>query len=1117
MFFAACRQQICVAVDPIGKLITTFLILITLTPVLSAQTKEDSKQATALRAQAVGAQNQRDFKFAARTWEKLLLEHPNCSFADDARYQCGVCHFNLGDYRKASGKFDATVKSGGGAKSNPHLEPAYLYLGFSQFQLGEREKGEKSQKLIKTSIATFDNMLKKFPAGKLADQGLLFRGEAYEALKDFKNAAGNYKQIIDNFPSSLFFIESHYRLGYALGRMKNAVESEEMLAKYIEAATANNRKAESDTSVKKIDENRINDARFDIAESIRLRGEAASGDGQNEKANRLFADSQKRFASLAGNSEFKRWDVAAYQSALCLRQQKNFAAAAAAFEKLAENEKSAYTNEAAIQAGRSYFDADELAKADKWFDKMRKSGGRYALEAAHFQTLILMKGKKYEAAASLAKAAMQFGSREKPFYARLQMDYADALYHQPEKRGDSIDVYLEVARAFPKTDLAPQAAYYAAFAAQKNREYDRALQLVKKFMDAFQDSAYKPDVLQVKADSLMQLQKYKEAIAVFDEVIKDFSSHENAGVWQVRRAACQYFNGSADAIQTGLANQIDSIKPASAQALGYYWLGVSQFEKKDWKQAADFVRKSLDVDANHGRAGEATLLLARAQFQQKDTAGAIKTATGGAEKYTEAGMAERFNYRLGEFNYENGNYKTAAGYYVKVVKSGKNRELVPNAYYSLAWSQLKLKQNESAIESFTQLIDRFKDHELVDDAKLGRGMTQRQARKHQAAIDDLTDFVKTSDDAGLKYKARYEIALSQLAMKSIQPAIKNLTGLLEEDSKSKLADRICYELAWAHRDSGKTDESIKYFEKLSKDYEQSPFAAEAFFHLGQADYDDKDYDSAIENYRQCIKRSKNKAHAEKAAYKMAWSQFQQKKYGEAGASFSQQLKDHAEGELAADGYFMVAECLFRQKKHGEAVTAYKAAMPKVLGGKVTRQVKWQTLLHGAQSANKAGKFPEAISFADKLINRQPDDAYVHEANLERGLALKGQKKYSDAIAALEKSAAPLNETGARSYFMIGEIRFEEKKLDEAITAFKKVIYGYGGPQSPDEIKPWQALSAYEAGRCLMVRISATKNTDTRKELVAESKKMFQNVVDNRKAEARLVADAKKQLATLERM
>ena len=81
MSFASGRQQIHDAVNPFIPLITSVLILVTLAAAVSAQKKDDPKQAVALRTQAVGAQNQRDFKFAAKTWEKLLLEYPNSSFA----------------------------------------------------------------------------------------------------------------------------------------------------------------------------------------------------------------------------------------------------------------------------------------------------------------------------------------------------------------------------------------------------------------------------------------------------------------------------------------------------------------------------------------------------------------------------------------------------------------------------------------------------------------------------------------------------------------------------------------------------------------------------------------------------------------------------------------------------------------------------------------------------------------------------------------------------------------------------------------------------------------------------------------------------------------------------
>ena len=100
--------------------------------------------------------------------------------------------------------------------------------------------------------------------------------------------------------------------------------------------------------------------------------------------------------------------------------------------------------------------------------------------------------------------------------------------------------------------------------------------------------------------------------------------------------------------------------------------------------------------------------------------------------------------------------------------------------------------------------------------------------------------------------------------------------------------------------------------------------------------------------------------------------------------------------------------------------------------------------------------------------------------------------------------------------MIGELLFGQGKFDDAINAFKLVFYGYGGTQSTDEIKPWQAMAVFEAAQCSYVQIKDNTDPRLRPKLIAEANKHFQYLVDNYPQD-KLVDEARKRLATLKQL
>ena len=113
---------------------------------------------------------------------------------------------------------------------------------------------------------------------------------------------------------------------------------------------------------------------------------------------------------------------------------------------------------------------------------------------------------------------------------------------------------------------------------------------------------------------------------------------------------------------------------------------------------------------------------------------------------------------------------------------------------------------------------------------------------------------------------------------------------------------------------------------------------------------------------------------------------------------------------------------------------------------------------------------------------------------------------------LEVAEDQRNELGARSRFMIGEVYFADRNFAKAISEFQKVMYGYGGTQAPDDIKNWQARSAFEAGRCSEVVISDLSG-ERRRKAADNAKKFYQFIVENHPQHS-LAKQAAEQIETL---
>jgi TolA-binding protein len=396
---------------------------------------------------------------------------------------------------------------------------------------------------------------------------------------------------------------------------------------------------------------------------------------------------------------------------------------------------------------------------------------------------------------------------------------------------------------------------------------------------------------------------------------------------------------------------------------------------------------------------------------------------------------------------------------------------------------------------------------------------QRQLNRSADAIPLLKQLQNEKLSEDQANNVAYELGLAQVASKQIEQAIETFQALIQSSTQFPLLDKVYYELAWAQKANGDTAKANEAFRQLTTAYPNSSLAAEAFFHVGQSEYENSKYDRAIKAYTVAATRSVDVALLEKSTYKLGWAYFQQQQYDKAIEQFAKQAKDFPQGTLSTDASFMIAESLLKLQKYAEAWPQYEITRSKLesdQASSVSNQVKSLLYLHGAQAARELKKWKEVENWVGALQSSVPDSPHLAVAKYELAYAKQNQKKPLEALQLYSEIAEEQrNEVGARSRFMMGEVFFADREFAKAISEFQKVMYGYGGTQAPEEIKNWQARSAFEAGRCSEVLISDQAG-DKRKKAIDIAKKFYDFVINNHETHT-LAKQAQNRIAELGRM
>ena len=129
-----------------------------------------------------------------------------------------------------------------------------------------------------------------------------------------------------------------------------------------------------------------------------------------------------------------------------------------------------------------------------------------------------------------------------------------------------------------------------------------------------------------------------------------------------------------------------------------------------------------------------------------------------------------------------------------------------------------------------------------------------------------------------------------------------------------------------------------------------------------------------------------------------------------------------------------------------------------------------------------GKKSEAV--LRRCLNDYPKNDYLPEIHYALAWAEKNQGQLDAARKRFNQVVTLTNSLiGARAQLRIGDIDFEQKKHDDAITAYFEVFRGYEGGDA--SFHPLKAQALWETGRCFEAKGQPKKAVKYYQELIQE--------------------------------
>ncbi|MBL9093192.1 MAG: tetratricopeptide repeat protein [Planctomycetaceae bacterium] len=987
---------------------------------------------------AGGFHNRQAWDLAAEEWAKFLKDFPADPRAAAARFYLGQCQLQLKQFDKAA----ATLKPLIAARPKLEQMPvAQLSLGIAEFNLAQQ--GDEKQ--FAAAEQTLSAALRDHSDGKHVPQTVYYLAESLYAQGKLEQAEPLYRRVVTEFSDNVLAPDALYSLGVTLEELKRGEAALDAYAKFVDLFPKHALRTE------------VNVRRADLI--------AAAGD---------YAAAETLFSAAAADADYADADYALLRRAGCLFEQKQFAAAAAVYEQLAERfPKSKYREDARFSAGRAHYFAGQYDQSAFQLAPLARGNGDRAAEAAHWSARALLKTGKPAAAEKLLAGLSKETLAARNYAAQLALDAADALYDQADRRADALKAYKQLIVDFPGDQLAAQALYLASLTALELGCNDEARKHAEAYLKSNSDGKLRAEVLFILGEAALRSGDNKQAAFTYDELLKSDGEHADRSKWLVRRSYALSGMGDHKAVVASLAPAVADMSGSALRAEAYQLLGVARQALKDYSGAVVDLSASLKLDAKRSGADEVLWTLAESQRLAGDLPAAQASFERLATEYPQSKLLDSALYRRGEAAYAAGDLAGAEVAYRRIVAEYPQSQFAPYARFGLAWTALGKKDPAGAVAAVDGLLKSKGPAELETQGRYARALAFEQLGKFQPAIDDLQVYLKAKAPGGERSEAMYRLGRCQVGMNRNEDALATFEALLKADSGYEGAPKVLYEIGWIHKKAERPADSAKAFAKLAKQYSSSPLAAEALFHVGEEAYGRQDYQTAIDAFYDAREKADSPELEEKSAYNLGLTYFHKGDFAKAEQWFHFEIEKFPKGSLAQNAQFRKAEAQFKQKKYREALAEFKLVRAPGDGDFLSLAA-----LRIGQCAAQLDDWQSAEASLSEAVQKFSSSPHAAEINYELAWAKQNLGRVDEALKLYELVTEQSQDVvAARARFMIGEIYFERKDHNEAVRHFFRAAVGYDFPE-------WQARAHFEAGRCFEVMGK-----------LDQAKKSYQEVVD----------------------
>jgi TolA-binding protein len=714
-------------------------------------------------------------------------------------------------------------------------------------------------------------------------------------------------------------------------------------------------------------------------------------------------------------------------------------------------------------------------------DKLKKLRSDVSYYYLGHSYLKITPGKFMEAASAFKNITEDFKTSkymESALYNEAEAFFKGLNYEQ------AANVYKQLLDRYPTSNLAAYARLKRGSAFLNSRKPDLAIEEWSKAASGEGDKRVKAYAQYLEAEGYRQEKKYQMALTAYNKVMTAFPDvFEVVSSAQVKSGWCYLVLGDDAKAQDILTKFTVKFTTHNDLPLGYYLLGTSAFNKKDYGGALQAYKFMLDK-FNYTELTEAALLMTElCYYNQQQDSMLISDASHMIEilenKFQSPNpkIRSRAYYYLGLSYFKIGMYGPASQAFKRIVDYYYDSDIVTEARANLAWCFYEIENYKGAR---TMAKDVATNPAISRDVKMACEIlvahsyfSEKQYEKASAAYGEFAYNNAKAGNPELVAEALFQQGRVYEVQEFYNDAIKSWQACVGNYPKSKRAPEAMFKMSDIFFKAQQYDKALAGYQEIISRWPKTAVAEDAALSIGEVYYNSDQEAKAVKAYEDFMKKypdSKKIKNVEEgmqwaayrkgdkkndpemllefvnkypgstlavnALYRAAELYYQGNKTDKAIPVFNRVIEDFPNDTLAINAHYYLGACYEAIKKMDEAVAAYKAFLKNYPKHELASDVMFRL----ATAAYTAKSYNDASFYYEMIIDKYVGTEYAQNAMYNVALVYTELGKPDDAIKAYRRYAKeyPKDPKSKDIPMQIAGMYLEQKRYKDAITEYIKI-------------------------------------------------------------------------------